>query len=168
MLRFFILNIISGIGVTGTFSQSSYAFTVSSCLAGSTVGQVFATSTSGLANTYTLTSPNTYFSISSSTGLITLLQVPPSGTYTVYVSTTGQSSSVPVTITVSCTGTGTTGVTFSQSPYTFTLTTCSVGSFVGSVTGFSTTGGILTYSLLTSSPYFTINPTTGTQENVDL
>ncbi|GAV09787.1 hypothetical protein RvY_19271 [Ramazzottius varieornatus] len=151
---------------TGSFPQSSYSFTVSSCLVGSTVGQVVVSFSSGLGNTYSLTSPNTYFSIQSSTGLITLLQIPPSGSYTVFVSTvsplTGITSSVPVTITVSCNGgIGTTGVTFTQSPYTFTLTTCSLGSFVGSVTGFSTTGGILTYSLLTPNQYFTINPTTG-------
>jgi hypothetical protein len=139
-----ILPITSTSTSTGsvTFGQSSYFFTSSSCTSGSTVGQVFATST-GQTYTYSLSGGSSYYSINPSTGIIQVLSQPPSGTQTFTVlatSNTGQSGSVPVTITSSCTGSST-GVTFGQTTYSLFLSSCTTGSFVGQISAFSTTGG---------------------------
>lgn len=100
----------TGSGSTTGFTQTSFTFTASNCAAGATVGQVGSGTTTGGAFTYSLTSPNTYFSISSTTGIITLLQIPPAGTYSLTatsISSSGLTTSVPVSITTTCNGFGT-------------------------------------------------------------
>ncbi|XP_055331177.1 mucin-2-like [Paramacrobiotus metropolitanus] len=154
-----------GTSASGIFSQTSYTFTASTCAVGATVGTITpATTTTGVTYTYTIPSGNSYFSVNPTSGLITLIAIPPTGTQTFSVTATGSTGTtgtVPVTVSTTCSGTGTTGLTFSQPSYTFTQTTCIPGSIIGAVSAFSTTGGTVTYTLPTGNGLFTINPTTG-------
>lgn len=152
------------------FTQPSYAFSASSCVPGTTIGQVLATSITGQTYNYFIPSTSSYFSVNPTSGLITLLQIPPASTQTFSVTANGQNGQIgtaPVTVTLNCVGINgigngiSTGVTFGQSYYSFTQTTCGGGVPIGAVTAYSTFGGYVTYQLLGGNGVYYINPSTG-------
>jgi hypothetical protein len=131
-------------GTTPTFTSSFYSFTLTTCTSGGYVGQVFANANGGTV-TYQIVGGNSYFLVNPSTGLITALTTPPSGTQTFTVqafSSLGQTVTVPVTVTTTCSGTtGTAQLpVFSQSAYSLTASTCTSGSYVGQITAQSSFG----------------------------
>ncbi|GAV08198.1 hypothetical protein RvY_17926 [Ramazzottius varieornatus] len=142
---------------TGSFLQPSYAFTTPTCTAGTAVGTVTA---SGAGGSYQLDSGSTsQFSISN-TGQITLNTAVAAGTYTVTAYANGNlQAGVPVTVTVTCSGTGgSTGVNinlprFNQPFYSFTLTSCTGSSTVGSVVA----NNAASYSIGQMSNFFTVS-----------
>ncbi|XP_055327190.1 serine-rich adhesin for platelets-like [Paramacrobiotus metropolitanus] len=149
------------------FTQNSYSFSTSGCTTGSSVGTV-SSSDNGRYST-----SSGQFAISNS-GAITIASTLSAGTYTFYVTSYsnyyGYLSTATVTATVSC-GSGTssstttcaitifglcynqttttsiTGTvpTFSSSAYTFTSTSCSSGTTVGTVTGVNVTSYSINY-----------------------
>ncbi|GAU95769.1 hypothetical protein RvY_07331-2 [Ramazzottius varieornatus] len=164
---------------------ASYKYITRNCTAGTIVGAV---SAAGAAS-YFITNGDPAFTISS-TGLISLSTAINAGRYLLSVQATslfGQTSSVLVKVTVNCnllsSSSSATSVTingtclydncnfnyaapvFSQSPYTFTPTTCGVNASIGSVsaTGITNNTNNTAY-WIESGPwvnYFYINPVTG-------
>ncbi|XP_055338587.1 mucin-19-like [Paramacrobiotus metropolitanus] len=153
-----------GYPYTGTTGTTQQTFTVTNCYTpGSYVGQVCYPGASG----YLIS--GSQFTINANSGIITLLTplTTTTGTLTANVQaylSTGQSITLPVTIIASCFGsTGiypfgtTTGTGFLQPSYTFTATTCTAGTAVGTVQAY----GALGYYITNGNTQFTIS-TAGT------
>ncbi|GAV03267.1 hypothetical protein RvY_13715 [Ramazzottius varieornatus] len=143
------------------FSQSTYQFSSGACLAGSVVGQVLAQA-SGSSVSYSILGGNSYFAINPLTGIISLVQTPPTDTWSqsmtvIAISSIGQSASVTVNVVSSC---ARNFDGFAQSSYYFTVYNCVPGNIIGSVSAVSSVGGV-SYFLQNGNPFFAINAATG-------
>ena len=101
-------------------------------------------------------------------GLITTIQIPPSGaSQSILVqatSSTGQTGIATASVVSSCTNTGTTtGLTptFTSSNYQFSVTSCTPGAFIGQVSAVSPNGGTVIYSVNNGNGLFSVDPNSG-------
>ncbi|OQV16094.1 hypothetical protein BV898_09730 [Hypsibius exemplaris] len=155
---------------TPTFTQNPYSFTVTSCAAGGTVGQVTATVTGGTVTVYTISSSSGKYTIAT-TGLITLLTATPTAeTFTVTAyATTGFTATATVTVTTTCSSSGSTTTldrtppVFQQSQYTFSTACSSTQRLqVGLILASNSRSDTLNYTILNplGSPFF-VDPNSG-------
>ncbi|XP_055343335.1 mucin-2-like [Paramacrobiotus metropolitanus] len=150
----------TGTGTQPTFGQSSYTFVVGQATYGTPVGQVSITNPVG--TTLYLLSGTSSFAINPQTGQITANANLSPGVYTFTVNSQNQYGTGIATVTVQVTSssTGTGAVTFPQTSYTFSTSSCQAGVPVAQIAASSTVGAIPYYSI-TGSSLFTVNAQSG-------
>ncbi|XP_055338614.1 mucin-2-like [Paramacrobiotus metropolitanus] len=153
-------------GTAPVFGAQSCTFTTATCVTGSQVAQIFATSPSGSDPIqYSIQGGSAIFAMNTVTGALTaqvaLNTVTPT-TQTVVVAATdsaSRTSTTTVTVVLNCAA----GLAFSSSSYSFTATgtQCTSSATIGTVTATSNTGSPITYQIQTGIPAFAVDPTTG-------
>ncbi|OQV21436.1 hypothetical protein BV898_04643 [Hypsibius exemplaris] len=159
---------------TFAFTSSSYSFTLSAYVPGTSVGKLATTLGLNAGVTWRVTSPNNNVAINYFTGEMFLINYVQQCTSPQVVPTTATTSanvtiSTNVIISVGCsTVSGATTVAstagapvFSQTQYTLATQVCSLKTLVGTVAATSSTGLTNIFAVVGATSYFYIDPRTG-------